>query len=92
MKDLQGFVDLALDTSDTTEETITLLTDLRTVGSAVGQLLFNLPDSCGLNELVAACSVLWDGSFDHRLLVYNELLYTCTMHVLCVYVTAQFSI
>ena len=82
MKDLQGFVDLALDTTDTTDETITLLTDLRTVGSAVGQLLFNLPDPCGLNELVAACSVLWDGSFDHGLLVYNHIHVSYTMHVI----------
>ena len=72
VKDLHGFVDLALDTSDATDMTIiTLLTDLRTVGSAVGQLLFELPDPCGLNELVAACSVLWDGLFDHTILVHN---------------------
>lgn len=69
VKDLQGFVDLALDTSDTTDVTITLLTDLRTVGSAVGQLLFTLPDPCGLIELVEACCVLWESSFNHGLLV-----------------------
>ena len=71
MKDLQGFVDLALDTSDATDMTIiTLLTNLRTVGSAIGQLLFNLPDPCGLNDLVAACSVFCrKESFDHTLLV-----------------------
>lgn len=71
VKDLQGFVDLALDTSDATDiPKIILLTNLRTVGSAIGQLLFNLPDPCGLNDLVAACSVFCrKETFDHTLLV-----------------------
>lgn len=70
MKDLQGFVDLALETSATDMVTITLLTNLRTVGYVIGQQLFNLPGFCGLNDLVAVCCVFCKNkTFDHRLLV-----------------------
>ena len=69
VKELQYFIDLALDTFDATDMTVTMLTVLRIVGSAVGQFLFNLPNPCRLNELVTA---FWpEGSFDHRLLVYS---------------------
>lgn len=72
MKELQRFIDLALDTFDATDMTVTMLTVLRIVGSAVGQFLFNLPNPCGLNEFVTACDQFWPGeSFDHRLLVYR---------------------
>ena len=72
MKDFQDFVDLALDTFDATDMTVTMLTVLRIVGSAVGQFLFNLPNPCGLNEFVTVGDQFWPGeSFDHRLLVYS---------------------
>ena len=70
MKELQRFIDLALDTFDATDMTVTMLTVLRIVGSAVGQFLFNLPNPCGLNEFVTTYDQFWPGeSFDHRLLV-----------------------
>ena len=71
MKDFQDFVDLALDTFDATDMTVTMLTVLRIVGSIIGQFLFSLPNPCGLNELVTACNVFQpEKPFDHRLLVY----------------------
>ena len=70
VKEFQDFVDLALDTFDTTDMTVTMLTVLRIVGSVIGQFLFNLPNPHGLNELVTTCNDFWpEGSFDHRLLV-----------------------
>ena len=71
VKDFQDFVDLALDTFDATDMTVTMLsTALRIVGSIIGQFLFNLPNPCGLNELVTACNDFQlERSFDHRLLV-----------------------
>ena len=80
MIDFQGFVDLALDTSDATDMTITVLTDLRTIGSSIFQFLqlFTSPNSCGFDELVAACKVFWAESFDYRSLV----ICTCVHHML----------
>ena len=71
MVDFQGYIDLALDTSDATDMTITLLTDLRTVGSSIFEFLqlFTSPNSCGFDELVEACKVFWKEAFDYRLLV-----------------------
>ena len=68
VKGLHAFVEVALDTTDD-DMTITLLSDLRTVGNAVGKLLFHLPEQCGLNDFVTACGVLWEGSFHYKLLV-----------------------
>ena len=71
MVDFQGYIDLALYTSDATDMTITLLTDLRTVGSSIFIFLqlFTSPNSCGFDELVVACKVFWKEAFDYRLLV-----------------------
>ena len=70
VKEFQDFVDLALDTFDTTDMTVTMLTVLRIVGSVIGRFLFSLPNPHGLNELVTTCNDFWsEGSFDHRLLV-----------------------
>ena len=66
---LHAFVEVALGTTDDDDMTITLLSDLRTVGNAVGKLLFHLPEPCRLNELVTACGALWEGPFHHKLLV-----------------------
>lgn len=66
---MRGFIDLALDTADDSDWTITLLTDLRAVGCAMGQLLFELPDPCELEDLLRACGALWKISHLHKLLV-----------------------
>ena len=68
VKGLHAFVEVALGTTDD-DMTITLLSDLRTVGNAVGKLLFHLPELCRLNDLVTACGGLWEGSFHYKLLV-----------------------
>ena len=61
MTGLHAFVEVALDTTDD-DMTITLLSDLRTVGNAVGKLLFDLPEPCRLNDFVTACGELWKES------------------------------
>ena len=77
-----GFVDLALDTAHDSDWTITLLTDLRAVSSAMGQLLFELPDPCELEDLLEACSALWRIPHYHKLLVCY-IFYK--LHALCVF-------
>lgn len=84
-----GFIDLALDTADDSDWTITLLTDLRAVGSAMGQLLFELPDPCELNDLLKACSALWSISHHHKLLVCwvrSLSIYGYDYCALCIYI------
>ena len=72
---------MALDTSDANDMTNTMLTDLRTIGSAICEFMLTLPNPCGLNELVEACKDLWKGSFDYRTLVITLLMCT-TLHAI----------
>ena len=59
---------MALDASDT--DTTLLLSDVRTVGTAISMLLFQLPEPCGLNDLVTACDDFCsEESFYQKLLV-----------------------
>ena len=66
VKGLRTFAQVALDTTDD-DMTITLLSDLCTVGNSVGKLLFHLPEPCRLNDLVTICDVLWEDSFHSKM-------------------------
>ena len=73
-KGLYSFVDVAFSGTDDAMTT-KLLTDLRTIGKAVDKLLFQLPQQCGLNDLVTACSALWvEKSTLFKILVSTLLL------------------
>ena len=74
MNQLHAFVEVALDTSDREIVMCTKLSSLRTVGSAVGNLLFELPKSAGFVELVAVCDDLLEGKSLPNLLVCGTLI------------------
>ena len=79
LKGLHAFVEVALGTTDD-DMTITLLSDLGTVGNAVGKLLFHLPEPCRLNDFVIACGELWKESFHDKKLEIafpSELVSAC---------------
>ena len=60
-----AFVEVSFDTTYTTQH----LSDLCIVGNAIGQLLFSLPRSCGLNDLVTACDSFCGESYQNKLMV-----------------------
>ena len=62
---------IVLDATDT--DTTLLLSDVRTVGNAINKLLFQLPEPCGLNDLVTACD-----DFCSKELFYQTLLVSTT--------------
>ena len=62
MNDLQNFVNVALATAAGGEDDLShdKLSDLRTVGSGFGVLIYKLPDDAGYADLAQRCSSLWE--------------------------------
>ena len=62
VNDLQNFVNLALATAAGGEGDLAhdRLSDLRTVGSGFGALIYKLPDDAGYAELARRCRSLWE--------------------------------
>ena len=62
MSDLQNFVNVALATAAGGEDDFAhdRLSDLRTVGSGFGALIYNLPQDAGYHELSQRCTSLWN--------------------------------
>jgi len=62
VNDLQNFVNVALATAAGGEDDLAhdKLSDLRTVGSGFGALIYKLPDDAGYAELAQQCSSLWE--------------------------------
>ena len=62
VNDLQNFVNLALATAAGGEDDLTRdkLSNLRTVGSGFGPLIYKLPKTAGYDVLQEHCKSLWD--------------------------------
>ena len=62
VSELQTFVNVALSTAVGGEDDFACdrLSNLRTVGSGFGCLIYNLPKRAGYRELVQQCTLLWD--------------------------------
>ena len=62
MTDLQNFVNISLATAAGGEDDFTRdkLSNLRTVGSGFGALIYRLPPTAGYKTLVERCRSLWD--------------------------------
>ena len=61
VSDLQNFVNVALATAAGGEDDLThdKLSDLRTVGSGFGALIYKLPKNAGYADLTERCESLW---------------------------------
>ena len=61
VSDLQNFVNVALATAAGGEDDLThdKLSDLRTVGSGFGALIYKLPKNAGYEDLTKRCKSLW---------------------------------
>ena len=70
MSDLQTFVNVALSTAAGGKDDFARdrLSDLGTVGSGFGSLIYNLPKHAGYHELVQQCTLLWDAIQNNPLL------------------------
>ena len=70
VSDLQNFVNVALATAAGGEDDFAhdRLSDLRTVGSGFGSLIYNLPKEAGYRELSQRCTSLWDSLKNNPLL------------------------
>ena len=68
MNDLQNFVNVALATAAGGEDDLAhdRLSDLRTVGSVFGALIYKLPDDAGYAELARRCRSLWEALQNNR--------------------------
>ena len=62
MNDLRKFVNIALETAAGGEDDLARdkLSDLRTVGSGFGALIYKLPDDAGYADLARRCTLLWE--------------------------------
>ena len=62
VSDLQNFVNIALATAAGGEDDLThdKLSNLRTVGSGFGALIYKLPKEAGYAELATRCGSLWE--------------------------------
>ena len=62
MNDLQNFVNVALATTAGGEDDLAhdKLSDLRTIGSGFGALIYKLPDDAGYAVLAQRCTSLWE--------------------------------
>ena len=62
VSDLQNFVNVAMATAAGGEHDFAhdKLSDLRTVGSGFGALIYKLPDDAGYADLSQRCRSLWD--------------------------------
>ena len=62
MNDLKNFVNISLDTAAGGEDALTRdkLSNLRTVGSGFGALIYQLPSDAGYQILVDRCKTLWE--------------------------------
>ena len=62
VNDLQNFVNVALATAAGGEDDLThdKLSDLRTVGSVFGTLIYNLPENTGYEDLAKRWESLWE--------------------------------
>ena len=59
------------------------LSDLRTVGSGFGALIYNFPEDAGYEDLAERCGSLWEALQNSpdlpSKLVRTDSLYTCTL-------------
>ena len=62
VSDLQNFVNVALATAAGGEDDLAhdKLSDLRTVGSGFGALIYKLPQDAGYADLAKRCESLWE--------------------------------
>ena len=62
MNDLKNFVNISLATAAGGEDALTRdkLSNLRTVGSGFGALIYQLPSDAGYTALVDRCKTLWE--------------------------------
>jgi len=62
VSDLQNFVNVALATAAGGEDDLAhdQLSNLRTVGSGFGALIYNLPKNAGYADLAKRCESLWE--------------------------------
>ena len=62
VSDLQNFVNISLATAAGGEDALTRdrLSNLRTVGSGFGALIYDLPSDAGYQKLVGRCKTLWE--------------------------------
>ena len=62
VSDLQNFVNIALATTAGGEDDLAhdQLSNLRTVGSGFGALIYNLPNNAGYADLAKRCESLWE--------------------------------
>ena len=76
MSDLQNFVNVALATAAGGEDDFAhdRLSDLRTVGSGFGSLIYNLPKTSGYRELSQRCTFLWE-SLENNPLLSKKLVW-----------------
>jgi len=67
VNDLQNFVNVALATAAGGEDDLAhdKLSDLRTIGSGFGALIYKLPDDAGYVELAQRCRSLWEALRDN---------------------------
>ena len=67
MNDLQNFVNVALATAAGGEDDLThdKLSELRTVGSVFGTLIYNLPENTGYEDLAKRWESLWESLKNH---------------------------
>ena len=68
MNDLQNFVNVALATAAGGEDDLAhdKLSNLRTVGSGFGALIYKLPDDASYADLATRCESLWEALGNDR--------------------------
>ena len=87
VNDLQNFVNVALATAAGGEDDYThdKLSDLRTVGSGFGALIYNLPKDAGYEDLAERCRSLWEAlqnspDLPSKLVRVYSLYFTCSRY------------
>ena len=77
LNDLHSFVDVALTTSAEDDMCTKIISDLRTIGNAVGPLIYDLPKSSGVHVSQYVC--VW------AVMCVHVSQYVCVWAVMCVY-------
>ena len=84
VNDLQNFVNVALATAAGGEDDLThdKLSDLRTVGSVFGPLIYNLPENTGYEDLAKRWESLWKALQNNPHLPDKLVRLFCTLNSL----------
>ena len=88
VKDLQNFVNISLATVAGGEDALTRdrLSNLRTVGSGFGALIYRLPSDAGYQMLVDRCKAVWEALRSAPNLPDMMVQCTSTCSVVCMLV------